>query len=212
MLVFVDESGDTGLKLDSGSSKFFTVALVAFDDHEDALACDQRIQLLKKEIGWPVDQEFHFKRNSNRVRTAFLQAVSPYHFFYYGVIINKNPAKLWGEGFKNKTSFYKYVSGLVFENAKGRLKNATIVIDKSSSEEFQKQLEKYLKYKINRDSFPKVIKKVKMQRSESNNLLQLADYVASVINRSVASGGSIRGESFRRLIAHREIDVQIWPK
>lgn len=45
MLVFVDESGDPGMKLEGGSTPYFTVALVIFEDHEEATACDLRIPL-----------------------------------------------------------------------------------------------------------------------------------------------------------------------
>jgi hypothetical protein len=157
------------------------------------------------------DQEFHFKRNSHRIRTAFLTAVAPYNFFYYGVVINKDPVKLWGEGFKSKASFYKYVCGLVFENAKGRLSDATVVIDGSSSEDFQSQLGSYLRRKVRDGARLPLLRKVKTQRSESNNLLQLADYVASMVSRSMTKE-IVGEESFRRLLAHREISVQIWPK
>jgi hypothetical protein len=105
MLVFIDESGDSGLKIEKGSSKFFTVALVAFEDHEEAIACDQRISLLRRELGWKEGSEFHFNKNSKEIRKSFLKAVLPYNFFYYGIVINKDPQKLWGEGFRNKESF-----------------------------------------------------------------------------------------------------------
>ena len=59
MLVFIDESGDPGLKIEKGSSRFFSVSLVIFEDKEEALACDQRITLLKRELGWEEDSEFH---------------------------------------------------------------------------------------------------------------------------------------------------------
>ena len=52
MLVFIDESGDSGMKIKEGSSRFFTIGLVVFEDYDDATACDQRIQLLKKEIAF----------------------------------------------------------------------------------------------------------------------------------------------------------------
>ena len=108
MLVFIDESGDSGLKIEKGSSRYFTIGLLVFEDNEEALNCDQRIKSLKKELGLPENYEFHCKRNSDKVRRAFLVAVSPYNFFYYGIVINKNPKKLWGEGFRHKESFYKY--------------------------------------------------------------------------------------------------------
>jgi len=210
MLVFIDESGDPGLKIEKGSSRFFTVSLVIFEDKEEALACDQRITLLKRELGWEENSEFHFKRNSDKIRRAFLQAVVPYNFFYYGIVINKAPEKLWGEGFRNKSSFYKYACSLVFQNAKDKLENSTVVIDKSGNLDFRRQLAKYLRRKLNEEG-KKLIKKVKMQRSRGNNLLQLADYIAGVINRSV-QGRKKFAEEYRKIIAHREIYVQTWPK
>lgn len=209
MLAFIDESGDPGLKLEQGSSRFFTVVLVVFEDRDEATACDQRIELLKKEVGWDGSSEFHFKRNSDKIRRAFLQAVAPYNFFYYGIVINKDPQKLYGEGFKNKESFYKYASGLVFENAKEKLDNAIVVIDKSDNLDFRNQLARYLRRRMNQNKH--LIKTVKMQRSSGNNLLQLADYAAGIVNRSVQNKKKYADE-YRKLIAHREIYVQIWPK
>ena len=210
MLVFIDESGDAGLKLDKGSSPFFTVGLVIFEDNEEATACDQRIELLKRELSWRPESEFHFKRNSDKVRRAFLGAVTPYNFFYYGITINKDPNKLWGEGFKDSNSFYKYVCGLVFENAKDKLDKATVVLDKTGNLDFRRQLTKYLRKKLNEGS-KRLIKAVKMQRSQSNNLLQLADYVAGLVNRSIQNQKKYSDE-YRRIISHREIYVQIWPR
>ena len=209
MLVFIDESGDPGLKIDKGSSRFFSIGLVVFQDNEEALACDQRIELLKREIGWKKASEFHFKRNSDRVRESFLNAVAPYNFFYYGIVINKDPKKLWGEGFQDKQSFYKYTSGLIFENARDKLENAIVTIDKSGNDEFRQQLGSYLRSRLNNKA--RLIKKVKMQRSEGNNLLQLADYIAGVINRSILNKKK-KSDAYRKIIAHREIYVQIWPK
>ncbi len=208
MLIFIDESGDPGLKVNQGSSEYFSVSLVVFEDEDEAVACDQRIELLRHEIGWRVGSEFHFRRNSHRVREAFLNAVQPYSFFYYGIVINKS--KLYGEGFKNKESFYKYACRLVFENAKEKLHDATVIIDRSGNNDFRNQLSSYLKRHMNDDGH-RLIKKIKMQDSESNNLLQLADYVAGVINRSVQQQKN-KADGFRKIIAHREIFVQVWPK
>ncbi len=211
MLVFIDESGDPGRKIESGSSAFFVVALVVFNDHEEAEACDQRIALLRRELGWSEDSEFHFARNSDRQRCEFLQAVARYQFFYYGFVLNKDPRKLWGPGFEQKESLYKFTCNLVFENARDKLQNATVVIDESGNREFKMQLEKYLKRRMTLQDGTCLIRKIKMQRSSSNNLLQLADYVAGIIHRS-ASGRMTRGTDYRRYIAHREIVVQAWPR
>ena len=208
MLIFIDESGDSGLKLGQGSSKFFAMSLVVFEDNDEAIACDQRIELLKKELGFNETFEFHFYENSDKVREIFFKAVVPYSFFYYGIVLNKE--KLFGEGFKNKESFYKYACGLLFENAKEKLENAIVVIDESGRSLFKYQLASYLKRKVNTRG-RKCIKKVKTQDSKSNNLLQLADMVTGAINRSLSSNRKKNG-GFREMINAREIYVQIWPK
>ncbi len=62
---------------------------------------------------------------------------------------------------------------------------------------------------MNHDS--RLIKEVKMQRSESNNLLQLADYIAGAINRSMVNSKK-NSQDFRNMVGRREILVQVWPR
>ena len=85
-----------------------------------------------------------------------------------------------------------------------------VVIDESGNLDFKRQLAKYLRNKLNGKD-KKLIKKLKMQSSCSNNLLQLADYVAGAINRSVQVNKKNANE-YRKLIAHREVYVQVWPR
>src|SRR5581483_9549389 len=122
MLAFLDESGDPGRKIDRGSSQYFVVALVVFNDLAEATRCDTRISLLRRELNRDDHFEFHFSDNSHRIRLAFLEAVAPYDFFFHAFVLNKDPSKLFGRGFDFKESLYKYVCGLVFENAKPHLR------------------------------------------------------------------------------------------
>jgi len=61
-----------------------------------------------------------------------------------------------------------------------------IFIDESWDSDFRKSLSKYLKKKMN-EEWKKRIREVKMQESHKNNLLQLADYVASWLNRKFST-------------------------
>ncbi|HJZ12339.1 MAG TPA: DUF3800 domain-containing protein [Acidobacteriota bacterium] len=209
MLVFIDESGDTGLQITQGATKFFTIVMAVFEDMDEAHSCVQRICLLRRELRVPEGFEFHFHQNSLREREAFLRAVLPYQFFYYGIVIDK--AKLFGEGFKNKESFYKYACGLLFENAKEKLRSAIVVIDSSGRDLFKYQLASYLSRRMNTEEGHTLIKKMKMQDSHRNELLQLADMLAGAVNRSL-SVEKREAERFRAIIKPREMYVQIWPK
>lgn len=206
MLAIIDESGDTGLKVKGGSSRFFVIALVLFEENEEAVACDQRIELLKRELRLKKNGEFKFNKLRKEQRIAFIQAVLPYIFFYFGIVINKDPNKLYGDGFKIKESFYKYACSLVFENAKPHLRDATVIIDGTGSREFKKQFQTYLRKKTGTG----IIKKIKIQNSRSNNLIQLADIIAGSVYKSFTDKGD--KEVYRKLLGTKEMNVQVWPK
>lgn len=209
MLVFLDESGDPGMKLSGGSSDLFIVTLVIFNDREEAQACDTRIDLLRRELRISDGMEFKFHKTSLAIRSAFLEAVGRYDFFYFGIVINK--AALYSQNFEIKESFYKYTCSLVFENAKPHLNEAIVVIDGSGSRDFRNQLSSYLKRRINdQKNGLRQIAKVKIQDSHRNNLLQLADMICGAVARSYTDKND--AEAYRRIISHREMMVQVWPK
>lgn len=209
MLVFLDESGDSGMKQKPGSSEFFVVTIVIFEENNEATACEGHIAAVRVELGLHEHFEFHFNSCSDKFREVFLRGVSPCGFFYHSFVLNK--AKLWGQGFQNKDSFYKYTTSLVFENAKPHLREAKVVIDKCGNRDFRKQLAKYLKNKINKSDCGSLIRNVSMEPSHANSLLQLADMVCGAVARSFNRGKENRMQ-FRRIIRHREMRVQVWPR
>jgi len=206
MLVFVDESGDTGLKLDKGSSRYFVISLVLFEEHDEAIACSKCIELLKKELGIPVYSEFKFSKLKMEQRKTFLKKMLPYSFFYFGIIIDKKSNRLYQDTLRIKESFYKYTCSLVFENAKPYLKDAIVVVDGSGSRQFKLQFQSYLKHKIGAG----IIKKIKIQDSKKDNLIQLADMIAGALHRSLTNKGD--KNIYRKCLSVKEFSVQVWPR
>lgn len=209
MLVFIDEAGDTGRKIEKGSSRFFVISLALFEDRDEALACDQRINLLRRELKLPENFEFHFSQNSERIRSEFLKSIQPYNFIYFCIIIDKNPEKLWGPGFATKESFYKYACQMLFANAKQHLDNAIVILDKSGNPDFRNKLAKYLRTKFNWGN-KKLIKEIKQQKSHSNNLLQLTDYISGINSRKIQNKKD--WQNYYKYISSKEIWTQKWPK
>jgi hypothetical protein len=210
MLVFIDESGDSGLKLESGSSEYFVVSLVIFQDYDEAYKLDQKIEVLKRKTCCSPHFEFKFNEVASKHKKRFLKEVASFDYFYLSIVINKR--KLYGKGFHYKESFYKYACRLVFENAKSYLEEARVVIDGSGSREFRKGLAAYLKKQINsKDSPCRHIKKVKIEDSKSNNLLQLADMICGAVARSFKLDKT-DSEDYRKIVKKRERYVQFWPK
>lgn len=195
------------MKKRPGSSEFFVVTAVIFEDNEEAEECDEKIVTLRKELHLPEHFEFKFNKCKSELRERFLIATSSFAYFYSAIVINK--AGLWGKGFQYKEPFYKYTTKLMFVNCKPHLRGAKVIIDGCGDREFRNQLAKYLKKQINDKGSPSIIRKVTMEGSHSNNLLQLADMVCGAIARCYS--GKKGADLYRRIINHRELGVQVCP-
>lgn len=210
MLGFLDESGDTGLKVSSGSSPFFVVALVTFDDDEEALRCDQRIGELRGELGVPLTYEFHFAKNTRRVRERFLQATASFNFRYHVVALNKldgrTPTQLGAVG-----NIYEFSTNLLLLNARPFLRDLILVMDKRGDRKLRQDLARSLRNAVRTASGEPIIKRIKQQDSHRNNLLQLADYVASIESRALSEKLDGR-ELATQYLRGKEITRDLRPK
>lgn len=207
MVTFSDESGDSGIKFTKGSSQFLSISLVIFDDDDEAEACSTRIDVLKQEFGWNASDEFHFMRDSDRIRREFLKVAASFDFHYYGVIIDKTQAVDTKLVTQTNSLFLKSYE-MLFEMAKNELQRATVTVDNRGDIHFKRKLIRHLRAELNRDEHR--VRKIKAQRSKSTNLLQLADYVAGIINRS-AQRNKKYASDYYKIICSREVITQVWP-
>jgi Protein of unknown function (DUF3800) len=209
MLVFIDESGDTGMKLASkSSSALFIVGLVLLEDKGLAQKAEDAINGLRVKLGLNAKFEFHFSKLKDEWRELFLREAAHLDFFYFAVVIEK--AELAGKGLDKPTELYRYACQLVFECAKPYFSNATVVMDGTGSRPFQRELTSYLRKRINEGEEPRKIRKIKLQDSDDNNLLQLVDMVCGAVARSFTDRPD--AQRYRKLISHREMDIQVWPR
>lgn len=201
MLIFMDESGDTGFQFSRLSSKFFVLTIVIFDDLLDAEKANEGIKELRKELKLPESLEFKFSTGtSNKVKHAFLQKLSKYNFRYRSVVIDKTIlAKR--EPLNPKDSLYMLVADQLFLRAEDRIKNASVFVDRITKS-FVDDFNVYLKRRLN-TRLEKIIGRMKHQDSRSNNLLQLADMVCGAIYRKYNRSD----DKFYKQIKKREDDL-----
>ncbi len=203
MLIFMDESGDTGFKLKTASSRFFVLTIVIFDNLESAEKANEAIKELHTELSFSNQKEFKFSTGtSNKFKVAFLQKLSRQDFRYRSIVIDKT--KLAQMNPKNpEDSLYMLVTDQLFLRAQDRIKNASLFIDQTAqSKKFIQKFNTYLKRKLNTD-IRKVIGEVRHKDSKRNNLLQLADMVCGAIYRKYNK----KDDKFYKLIKKREEDL-----
>ena len=210
MLVFVDESGDTGTSGKEGQSDYFVVTLVLFEQDDVAERVDLRIDALRSELGFNQRFEFHFHSTKAEIRKGFLQAMLPFDWGFLAFVMNKRG--LWSPSFESGDTLYKRTAQYVFENASPFLDEAKVVIDKRGSARFRRELAHLLKASVNRrDERRRRIKKIKPAKSASNNLVQLADMVCGSVYRSMLTGKKDR-HAYRAIIEEKALEkIRVWP-
>jgi hypothetical protein len=208
MLVFVDESGDLGFKQQKGSSAYFTIALVVFDRVEAARSCQRALEELQQSLDMPAHYEFHFHDDSHQRRLAFLSVAAKQDFYCYTFTLDKFSPRLSGPGFRFRNSAYKWVCRTALENARTELKGATVVIDGSGERQFRREMVTYLRKKINQKGQRQIVR-IKIGRSHSDPLLQLADYVAGITNRLYT--GREGAETYDSFIRRKRRSQRKWP-
>ena len=179
-LVFVDDSGDPGFK--ELSSTNFIMAAAVFIDPDVAMLLSKRISDYRKSLGWRDDHEFKFAKIRKDIIVELLKIASGYDFKIYATCVDKisfrNTAPII-----DKEKLYNWTIKELLTMIP--MSDAKIKIDGRSGKQYMRKTAAYLRHEINRDNTKKL--KIKFENSDNNDLLQLADSIASSINRSMTS-------------------------
>lgn len=202
MLVFIDESGDPGFKVEKGSSPIFVVTMVIFDQADDASQAQAAVAALRNQLR--VTPEFKFNKLSDAHRDSFFAGVAGLPFRTRSVVVRKE--LIYSDALRTKKeSFYKFFVRKMMENDGGALINAKVVIDGSGDRHFKRTFGSYLRKHID----PGCVRKVDFKDSTKDPLVQLADMCAGAIARSYRTD---RGDSNRwRSVLQRTGKVEnVW--
>jgi hypothetical protein len=181
MLVFIDDSGDPGFKLDKGSSKHFVIACIIFDDNLDAEEAALKIKRLRRTLGWRDESEFKFNKSNKSIRLLFLEEIKSCNFHVRAIVADKTIIRS-PELRNNKHKFYNYMIKEVLSKSDGVMKDARIRLDGHEDRAYKKAATAYFRQQVNlRGS---IIKDMKFVNSKNDNLIQLADMIAGSILRS----------------------------
>ena len=166
MIGYIDESGEPGAA--NKENDYLVVSLVIFANREDADKCSASIDRLRKRLNLPDSYEFKISRNSNKVKKAFTALMVNLNFRTITIALRKNDYK--------KTASYEKIAGhlttAIISNCPG------IRILQDSNPILYKEISTQLKSTKSGNT-------IKMARSHSDNLLQLADYVVGLSARKV---------------------------
>ncbi len=211
MLAFMDESGDCGLEFARNSSSHFTYALVQFSDREQAVACREAIQTLRKELGLKDSFEFHFTECTHNQRIRFFETILKFAFQFGARTIEK--ANLKGKkGWDKKTFFFQRALDLMLEGViRPHLVEAKLLIDGSTDLKFNKELEVYVRRHVGfTEDGKRRLAEVKCLDSKKHDLIQLADMVCGAVARLYRLGRRDPACYFEMIEPDRVLSVEVW--
>lgn len=204
MLIFIDESGDAGFKISKGSSSYFVISLVIFDEELDAEETALKIKKLRKALNKSDKFEFKFNKCNRKLREEFLGEIKNCNFRIRSIVMDKE--KIYSKHLRDLTNdFYGFSLRMVLQHNGKTIKNAKIRIDGSGERKFRKQLTLYLRKYLNSSS-KKIIKNLRFYDSKQNVLIQLADMIAGSIRRDFEKTTPDHN-IYRKIIRKREEDA-----
>jgi len=181
MLVFVDDSGDPGFKVEKGSSPVFVIACVIFDDELEAEKTAVAIKEFRRKLNKSDRFEFKFNKASKRFRLKFLKHIANFKFRVRAIVFEKSKIRS-NELKTSKQSFYNYAIKMVLKHNFGTVKEAKIRLDGHGDRIYKREVIRYLRKELNNRE-NRVFKKLQFVNSKSNVLIQLADMIAGTIHR-----------------------------
>ena len=174
MMIFIDESGDSGFK--QSSSSFFVLTMVIIKD-DDIVKINKNIERLKKQ--YHIYPEYKFSRTSDFHKERFFNMLSPLPFLAHAIVVEKKLVYS-SELRSNSKKFYNFFLKQLLQHSPLE-KQAKIRIDKSSSKVFQKEAMAYIRQQLHDLNL-----NIKFLDSKSANLIQLADMISGAICRTFA--------------------------
>jgi hypothetical protein len=199
MLIFIDESGDPGFKLNKGASPIFVAVMIIFE--EDRYGALTQSAIEKSEARKVHKPEFKFSKCSGEVRDLFFAAVRTCPFKVRAIVVRKeiiHSPRLKA----SKERFYEYFVKSMMRYDDGILANARIVIDGSGDREFRQNLNSALRTRLGVGK----VKDVRFKESHRDVLVQLADMCAGAIARSYRTDRK-KHDRWRKMLAPRINDV-----
>ncbi len=179
MLVFIDDSGDPGFKLDRGSSPVFVISLTIIDDNLEAEKTSVAIKELRRKLKVHDAYEFKFNNCHKRFKNAFFSAVLPFIFRVRAIVVKKSVIRSTHLQ-THKENFYNYIVMQVLKHSVGSVKSARLKFDKRGEKALRNELRVYLSSELD-NKHKNVFTDFKFVDSKQNTLIQLADMIAGAI-------------------------------
>lgn len=178
---YIDEFGAFGFQFDKPNcSTHFIICAIILEESEIPIV-EQGLEIIRK-THFQTGEIKSSKVNSNHLRRKRIldeMLKLPFHTYLY--VVDKR--KIYeNSGLRYKGSFYKYLTGQVYDELRANFKGLKIVADEIGTNEFKKSFYAYsrAKQKVERTLFGEIYDEsdIMLVDSKKSVINQLADFIA----------------------------------
>lgn len=181
MHVFIDDSGDAGMKLGSGSSRFLVMAACVFKEPEDIERAVALIRGCSEQHR--MRREFKYSKTRDGIRDSFFRSVEPARFAVRAIVIDKS--LLTSRNLReNPSNLKSHAIYQLLTHHGGTIRDAKLVVDGQDCKPFGMSDNRYFRSNVNW-KVPGTIRAVDFVDSTQSVPVQLADMTAGAIHRFV---------------------------
>ena len=209
VIAFADEFGNNSFNFSKGDvSTHFIIASVIINVNEIDTINAELEKIRQKFYQTGEMKSKNIGTNHGR-RQTLLQELTKLNFSIYAVVVDKR--ELYGEGFKYKQSFYKYLNGILYKELYRTFPQLELKVDEHGANDFMRSFKKYVETNHIRTLFTG--SDFNIARSQNELGIQLADIVAGTLGYIFDE--TKKGEhstTFQNLLNNKIISINQFPK
>lgn len=207
VIAFADEFGNNSFKFKTESSHFIIAAVIV--NYEDLPEFYEKVENIRRKFFQTGEIKSSKIKDNHKRREIILNEIVKLKFNVYSVVVDKS--KLYGEGFKFKKSFYKYLNGILYKELFKTFPKLELKVDEHGGNDFMLEFKNYVQQNHIRTLFEG--SEFLVNKSHNELGVQVADLMAGTLGYIFDKHKkSEYSEVFMNIISERLISINQFPK
>lgn len=207
VIAFADEFGNNSFKFKTESTHFIIAAVIV--NYEDLSEFYEKVEQIRKKYFQTGEIKSSKIKDNYKRRELILNEIVELKFNVYSVVVDKT--KLFGEGFKYKKSFYKYLNGILYKELFKTFPKLELKVDEHGGNDFMLEFKNYVQQNHIRTLFEGSEFFVKKSHNELG--VQVADLFAGTLGYIFDEHKKSEfSDKFMKIISKKIISINQFPK
>ncbi|KAA2222946.1 DUF3800 domain-containing protein [Chryseobacterium sediminis] len=175
VIAFADEFGNNSFKFSTESTHFIIASVIV--NYEDLDEFYIEVEKIRSKYFQTGEIKSSKVKDNYKRRLLILDELVKLKFNIYSVVVDKT--KLYGEGFKYKRSFYKYLNGILYKELYKTFPQLELKVDEHGGNEFMLEFKNYVRQNHIRTLFEG--SEFFVNKSDKELGVQVADFIAGTL-------------------------------